>query len=55
MAKTKGFMVERVQIFDSLTKKAKDIRQENEKENRATEETGSNKHFRSKTTLKKPR
>src|SRR3990167_8121159 len=28
MAKTKGFWVERVQIFDSLTKKAKDIRQE---------------------------
>jgi len=30
MAKTKGFWVERVQIFDSLTKKAKDIRQETE-------------------------
>ena len=27
MAKTKGFWVERVQIFDSLTKKPKDIRE----------------------------
>ena len=37
-----------------INKKGKGHSIRNEKENRATEETGSNKHCRSKTAVKEP-
>ena len=52
MAKTKGFWVEKSPNIRFINQKGKGHSTRNEKENRATEEAGSNKHCEVKLPLK---